>query len=81
MYLSTNVQKADRKFIESLLSLIRNIQRAIELHQNLPEDMHSPAELMTGSFDGIKVVIHNLSLNVMSIVSQSDWVLVTSQLL
>lgn len=65
----SNVQKADRKFIECLLSLIRNIQRAIQLHQDLSGNTHNPAELMTGSFNGIKVVLlllPNLFLNFMS---------------
>lgn len=49
-------KKADREFIESLLSLVRNIQRAIQLHQDLSGNKHNPAELMTGSFNGIKVL-------------------------
>lgn len=55
------MQKVNREFIESLLSLIRNIQRAIELHQDLSGDTHNPAELITGSFNGIEVVISDFS--------------------
>ncbi|KAK1389775.1 Type 1 membrane protein [Heracleum sosnowskyi] len=49
-------KNADREFIQSLFSLIRNIQRAIELHQDLSANVHNPAELMSGSFSGIKVL-------------------------
>ncbi|WOH13535.1 hypothetical protein DCAR_0833045 [Daucus carota subsp. sativus] len=50
------LEKVNREFIESLLSLIRNIQRAIELHQDLSGDTHNPAELITGSFNGIEIL-------------------------
>lgn len=46
----------DREFVQSLFSLIRNIQRAIELHEDLSANVHNPAELMTGTFNGIKVL-------------------------
>ncbi|KAM5552698.1 hypothetical protein ABKV19_025088 [Rosa sericea] len=49
-------KEADRKFITSLLVLIRNFRRAMELHEDLLHGIHSPAELLTGSFDGIKVL-------------------------
>lgn len=49
-------QKADRDFIVSLLSLIRNFRRAVELHEDLAQSTLSPAELITGCFDGFKVV-------------------------
>ncbi|KAH7834874.1 hypothetical protein Vadar_020540 [Vaccinium darrowii] len=49
-------KKADREFIESLVSLIRNIRRAMDMHQDLYGSMKKPAELLTGSFDGIKVL-------------------------
>lgn len=51
------MQNADKEFVQSLFSLIRNIKRAIELHQDLSANVHSPAELMTGTFNGIKVII------------------------
>lgn len=49
-------KKADREFIASLLSLIHNIKRVIEMRQDLAGSMQSAAELLTGCFDGIKVL-------------------------
>ncbi|XP_059632185.1 uncharacterized protein LOC132274859 [Cornus florida] len=49
-------KKADREFTVSLVSLIRNIIRAMEMHQDLSGSMRSPAELVTGSFDGIEAL-------------------------
>ncbi|CAK9173797.1 unnamed protein product [Ilex paraguariensis] len=49
-------KKADREFTASLVSLIRNIQRAMVMHQELSGSMRNPAELITGKFDGIKVL-------------------------
>ncbi|KAG5531282.1 hypothetical protein RHGRI_026035 [Rhododendron griersonianum] len=49
-------KKADREFIGSLVSLIRNIRRAMDMHQDLSGSMKKPAELIRGSFDGIKVL-------------------------
>ena len=49
------MQKAEREFITSLVSLIDNIRRAMDMHQDLSGSMRNPAELITGSFDGIKV--------------------------
>ncbi|GMP77837.1 hypothetical protein CsSME_00033979 [Camellia sinensis var. sinensis] len=49
-------KKAEREFITSLVSLIGNIRRAMEMHQDLSGSMRNPAELITGSFDGIKVL-------------------------
>ncbi|PRQ35931.1 hypothetical protein RchiOBHm_Chr4g0385911 [Rosa chinensis] len=49
-------KEADRKFITSHLALIHNFRRAMELHEDLLHSIHSPAELLTGSFDGIKVL-------------------------
>ncbi|CAI9780491.1 unnamed protein product [Fraxinus pennsylvanica] len=46
---------ADKEFIRSLVSLIHNIRRAIDMHQGLSESLHSPAELIAGRFDGIKI--------------------------
>ncbi|RVW90345.1 hypothetical protein CK203_045743 [Vitis vinifera] len=50
-------KKADREFIASLLSLIHNIKRVIEMRQDLSGSMQNAAELLTGCFDGIKVII------------------------
>ncbi|XP_059448695.1 uncharacterized protein LOC132179909 isoform X2 [Corylus avellana] len=49
-------KKADREFTASLLSLIRNFRRAVELHEDLVQSTQSPAELITGCFDGIKAL-------------------------
>ncbi|CAL5416660.1 unnamed protein product [Camellia sinensis] len=49
-------KKAEREFITSLVSLVGNIRRAMEMHQDLSGSMRNPAELITGSFDGIKVL-------------------------
>ncbi len=50
-------KKADREFIASLLSLTHNIRRVVEMHQDLSGSMQNAAELLTGSFDGIKVLV------------------------
>ncbi|KAK1421570.1 hypothetical protein QVD17_24010 [Tagetes erecta] len=44
-------KKADRKFATSIISLIHNVQRAIQVHEDL---VGSPAELIKGRFDGFK---------------------------
>ncbi|KAG4990320.1 uncharacterized protein LOC114367932 [Glycine soja] len=49
-------KKAERKFIIGLMSLTRNVQRAIQMHDNLSQSVKSPAELLTGCFNGIKVL-------------------------
>ncbi|CAA2959827.1 uncharacterized protein LOC111369945 [Olea europaea var. sylvestris] len=53
LFMSKN---ADKEFIRSLVSLIHNIRRAIDMHQELSESLHGPAELIAGRFDGIKVL-------------------------
>ncbi|KAM7466078.1 hypothetical protein LguiB_013640 [Lonicera macranthoides] len=49
-------KKTDREFTTSLVSLIHNIKRATEIHQDLSGSMHLQSELVTGSFDSIKVL-------------------------
>ncbi|KAA8548430.1 hypothetical protein F0562_000114 [Nyssa sinensis] len=49
-------KKADREFMENLVSLIRNIRRTMEMHQDLYGSSHKPAELMAGIFYGIKAL-------------------------
>ncbi|KAJ9701035.1 hypothetical protein PVL29_006404 [Vitis rotundifolia] len=49
-------KKADREFVASLLSLVHNIKRVIEMRQDLSGSMENAAELLTGCFDGIKVL-------------------------
>ncbi|XP_022980329.1 uncharacterized protein LOC111479729 [Cucurbita maxima] len=44
----------DREFIGRLLCLIHNIKRAIHIHEDLSQNVQSPSELITGSFDSIK---------------------------
>ncbi|XP_035548122.1 uncharacterized protein LOC109004054 [Juglans regia] len=49
-------KNADREFTASLLSLICNFKKALELHEDLVKSAHSPAELIMGCFDGIKAL-------------------------
>ncbi|KAK7310237.1 hypothetical protein RJT34_07628 [Clitoria ternatea] len=49
-------KKAERKFMVGLMSLTRNVQRAIQMHDRLSQITKSPAELLTGYFNGIKVL-------------------------
>ena len=49
-------KKAERKFIVGLMSLTHNVQRAIQMHDNLSQSAKGPAELLTGCFNGIKVL-------------------------
>ncbi|KAI3469958.1 hypothetical protein Pfo_026621 [Paulownia fortunei] len=49
-------ERADREFATSLVFLVNNIRRAKEIHQVLIKSEHSPAELITGRFDGIKAL-------------------------
>ncbi|XP_038880778.1 uncharacterized protein LOC120072460 [Benincasa hispida] len=44
----------DREFIGSLLCLFHNIKRAIHIHEDLSQNVQSPSELITGSFNSIK---------------------------
>ncbi|XP_061959896.1 uncharacterized protein LOC133680888 [Populus nigra] len=49
-------KKANREFIASLLALFRNSRRAIEMHEDLSQSTHPPAELLKGCFDGLKAL-------------------------
>ncbi|XP_019425545.1 PREDICTED: uncharacterized protein LOC109334302 isoform X1 [Lupinus angustifolius] len=49
-------KKSERKLIVGLLSLTRNVKRAIQMHEDLSQGTLSPAELLTGSFNSIKVL-------------------------
>jgi hypothetical protein len=51
LYMSKDV---DRKFAASILSLVRNLKSAMEMHEDLSQSVEGPAELLIGSFDGIK---------------------------
>ncbi|KAK9078091.1 hypothetical protein SSX86_002148 [Deinandra increscens subsp. villosa] len=47
-------KEADRKFITGIISLIDNVQRAIQVHEDLVGSVPTPAELINGRFDGFK---------------------------
>ncbi|KAL6971081.1 hypothetical protein U1Q18_030764 [Sarracenia purpurea var. burkii] len=49
-------KKVDREFIASLVSLISNIRRAMDMHEDMSGSARNPAELITGNFDGIKIL-------------------------
>ncbi|XP_068496062.1 uncharacterized protein [Phaseolus vulgaris] len=49
-------EKAVRMFVLDLMSLMRNVRRAIQLHDDLSQSTKSPAELLTGCFNGLKVL-------------------------
>ncbi|XP_019419954.1 PREDICTED: uncharacterized protein LOC109330274 isoform X1 [Lupinus angustifolius] len=49
-------KKSERKFIVGLLSLIRNVKGAIQMHEELSQDRPSPAEVLIGQFNSIKVL-------------------------
>ncbi|KAL1320635.1 hypothetical protein HN51_065305 [Arachis hypogaea] len=49
-------KKPEREYVIALLSLIRNVQRAIQMHEYLTQSTQSPAELVMGYFNGIKVL-------------------------
>lgn len=54
---SLNLQmtkKADRQFALNLVSLVRNIYRAAEIHEDFSGSPPNPAELIIGRFTGIK---------------------------
>ncbi|OVA01594.1 hypothetical protein BVC80_9073g25 [Macleaya cordata] len=49
-------KKADREFIVSLVSLVRDIKRAMEMHEHFARSMQNQAELIKGCFTGIKAL-------------------------
>ncbi|KAL5097701.1 hypothetical protein RYX36_002028 [Vicia faba] len=49
-------KKEERKFVIGLLSLAQNVKRAVQMHHEISQSTLSPAELLTGSFNGIKVL-------------------------
>ncbi|MBA0725123.1 hypothetical protein Golax_021731, partial [Gossypium laxum] len=51
-------EKAHNEFVSKLLALYCNIRKAMEKHGHLSKTLRRPAEIIMGSFDGIKV--HNL---------------------
>nr|GEY79916.1 type 1 membrane protein [Tanacetum cinerariifolium] len=67
-------KKADREFIRSIISLIHNVQRAVQLHEDLSGT--TPAELIKGQFDGFKAFQEHYGTN--DIVQKGAELLVTS---
>ncbi|BAT87696.1 hypothetical protein LR48_Vigan09g180500 [Vigna angularis] len=49
-------EKAERMFVFGLMSLMHDVKRAIQLHDDLSQTTKSPAELLMGCFNGIKVL-------------------------
>ncbi|KAG4907081.1 hypothetical protein JHK86_055565 [Glycine max] len=49
-----NLHICQRKFILGLMSLTCNVQRAIQIHDDLSPSAKGPAKLLTTCFDGIK---------------------------
>ncbi|KAI3746914.1 hypothetical protein L6452_09356 [Arctium lappa] len=45
---------ADREFARSIISLIHNVERAVQLHEDLSRSMLTLSELIKGRFDGLK---------------------------
>ncbi|XP_022147064.1 uncharacterized protein LOC111016092 [Momordica charantia] len=46
----------DREFIGNLLCLFHNSRRAVHIHEDLSQNVRSPAELISGSFNSIKAL-------------------------
>ncbi|XVF38033.1 hypothetical protein REPUB_Repub20aG0062900 [Reevesia pubescens] len=49
-------KKVHRDFALKLFALSHNIRKAIEMHEDMSQTLHRPAELIMGSFDGIKAL-------------------------
>lgn len=49
-------KKSEREYVVGLLSLIRNVEKAIQMHDDLSQSSWNPAELLMGSFSGIKAL-------------------------
>nr|KJB72189.1 hypothetical protein B456_011G166500 [Gossypium raimondii]KJB72191.1 hypothetical protein B456_011G166500 [Gossypium raimondii] len=47
-------KKVHKEFASKLFALYRIIRKAMERHEDLSQTLHRPAELIIGSFDGIK---------------------------
>ncbi|GMI69986.1 putative type 1 membrane protein [Hibiscus trionum] len=50
-------EKAHKEFASRLLALYHNTRKAMEMHGQLSKTSHRPAELIMGSFNGIKVLL------------------------
>ncbi|XP_071713335.1 uncharacterized protein [Rutidosis leptorrhynchoides] len=69
-------KKADREFTTSLISLVYNVQRAVQMHGDLSGSTNSPAELIKGRFDGVKALQEQYGTD--EIVQQGVELLLTS---
>lgn len=49
-------EKADRDFVTSIIALVHNIKKAMEVHEDFSKRANSPAELLIGSFSGFKAL-------------------------
>ncbi|KAI9122512.1 hypothetical protein K1719_006352 [Acacia pycnantha] len=49
-------KKSEREYMVALLSLVRNVEKAIQMHDDLSQSKWNPAELLMGSFSGIKAL-------------------------
>lgn len=49
-------KKSEREYIVAILSLVRNVERAIQMHDDLSQSPWNPAELLMGCFSGIKAL-------------------------
>ncbi|KVI08273.1 hypothetical protein Ccrd_013361, partial [Cynara cardunculus var. scolymus] len=47
-------KEADREYTRSIISLIHNVERAVQLHEDLSQSMLTLSELIKGRFDGLK---------------------------
>ncbi|CAI0436799.1 unnamed protein product [Linum tenue] len=68
-------KEADRKYVGSLLALMRNSKRAKLMHEDLSQGTRMPAELIIGSFDGIKALREQYGTE--SIVQQGEELLLS----
>ncbi|XP_077251989.1 uncharacterized protein LOC143891253 [Tasmannia lanceolata] len=48
--------EADREFALGLASLLHNLKRAVEMHEDFAGSMQNPAELLMGCFTGIQAL-------------------------
>ena len=54
------LQEADMEFVSSLASLLKTIERAIQVHEDF-SGVVNPAELLECHFTGIKVIVQQSS--------------------
>ncbi|XP_022761922.1 uncharacterized protein LOC111307883 [Durio zibethinus] len=47
-------KKVHREFASKLFALSLNVRKALEIHEDLSQSLHRSAELIMGSFDGVK---------------------------